>query len=186
VFAIVITLLVLELKIPHVEKDAHLVDQLHGLASLTPQFVSIAVSFLMIAVFWVNHHQFLRTLAQADRAMLWYNNLFLFWLALIPFPSAYLGEYPNHILPVMLFGFIMLAAAVSFALMRRYAHLVAGLAHEEMSPAAIRGQFRRSLIGPVMYGAAIPLALVSVYLSVLIYLAVPIVYFLPQGARKAS
>src|SRR5512140_1644117 len=100
VVAIIITIMVLELKVPH---DA----TPEALLRLTPVFLSYALSFVVVAILWVNHHHLVHTLEQANGRVLWLNNHLLFWLSLVPFTTAYMGE--NHVapLPVALYGLVL-------------------------------------------------------------------------------
>ena len=91
VIAIIITIMVLELKVPHDTSASALLD-------LTPVFLSYLMSFLIVAIMWVNHHHLLHTALRADAALLWTNNLLLFWMSLIPFVTGYMGE--NHTAPL--------------------------------------------------------------------------------------
>ncbi|MEO6588010.1 MAG: TMEM175 family protein, partial [Pyrinomonadaceae bacterium] len=104
VFAIVITLLVLTLQVPKIENEKSVFDVLNALFQLLPKFLGFVMSFFFVAVFWVAHHQFFHTLNLSTRTLLWLNNLFLFFITFIPFPTALLGEYPDNIASVIFFG----------------------------------------------------------------------------------
>src|SRR2546425_782379 len=88
VFAIIVTLLVLDLKVPDLPQQITNQETLQALFNLAPQFISFVLSFFILCIFWVNHHQFFHTIKTADRKLLWLNNLLLFWLCFIPFPTA--------------------------------------------------------------------------------------------------
>ncbi len=179
VFAIVVTLLVLELRVPHIPENFTSKDVVTELLHLGPKFISFALSFLVIAIFWVNHHQMFHSIEKTDRAFLWYNNLLLFCLSFIPFPTAFLGEYPTEMVSVMLYGFAMFAAAVSFNLMLRHA-VSAGLFFPAISNETLNQSIKRGLMGPVIYFISIVSALISVYISLAIFILVPVFYFIPQ------
>ncbi|MDL1878234.1 DUF1211 domain-containing protein, partial [Cytophagia bacterium CHB2] len=126
VFAIIITLLVLELKVPAIAEEHNSAALAGALLALLPKFMSWVMSFVIVAIFWVNHHRFFNLLKHADNGLLWLNSLFLMLLSFIPFPTALLGEYHRTPLAVMFFGFVMTLASVVFAWMRWYASRHAG------------------------------------------------------------
>lgn len=179
VFAIVVTLLVLELRVPHLPENFTSTDALNELLHLSPKFISFALSFLVIAIFWVNHHQMFHSLEKTDRAFLWYNNLLLFTLSFVPFPTAFIGEYPTSMIPVMLYGFAMLAAALSFNIMLQHA-VRAGLFYPSHSQESLRQSIKRGMLGPVIYLISIVAAFITVYISLAIFIIVPVFYFIPQ------
>jgi uncharacterized membrane protein len=170
VVAIIITIMVLELKVPH---DTSLA----GLLALTPLFLSYALSFVVVAILWVNHHHLVHTARQVSGRILWLNNHLLFWLSLVPFTTGYMGE--NHLapLPVSLYGLVLFFCGVAFDLLRRE------IAHQQLDDATLTMVHRRSnwrnAASALLYLAAVPLAWVSVWLSVAIYLLIPLVYFMP-------
>jgi TMEM175 potassium channel family protein len=179
VFAIVVTLLVLELRVPPLPDDFTSQEALEGLVALSPKFISFALSFLVIAIFWVNHHQMFHSLEKTDRSFLWYNNLLLFTLSFIPFPTAFIGEHPTSMVPVMLYGFAMLAASVSFNIMLRHA-INAKLFYPSISDQTLEEGKKRGMFGPVIYFISVVAAFISVYISLAIFILVPVFYFIPQ------
>jgi len=179
VFAIVVTLLVLELRVPVLPENFSTQDVLKELLHLSPKFFSFAMSFVIVAIFWVNHHQFFHILEKTDRAMLWYNNLLLFWLSFVPFPTAFIGEHPVSMIPVMLYGAVLFFAGVSFNLMLRHA-VKAKLFLKSVSDEVLNQSVKRGVIGPVVYFVSIISAFISVYVSLSIFLLVPVIYFIPQ------
>ena len=179
VFANVVTLLVLELRDPVQPDNFTTQDVLKELLRLFPKFFSFAMSFVIVAIFWVNHHQFFHSLEKTDRAMLWYNNLLLFWLSFVPFPTAFIGEHPVSMIPVMLYGAVLFFAGVSFNLMLRHA-VKAKLFLKSVSDEVLNQSVKRGVIGPVVYFVSIISAFISVYVSLSIFLLVPVIYFIPQ------
>ena len=170
VLAIIITIMVLELKVPH---DT----TLDGLLRLTPVFLSYVLSFVVVAILWVNHHHLVHTVERANGRVLWLNNHLLFWLSLVPFTTAYMGE--NHLapLPVALYGLVMFFSGVAFDLLRRE------IAQDSDAEPALAQVHRRSnwrnALAAALYLASAPLAWVSVWISVSIYVLVPLIYFMP-------
>lgn len=169
VIAIIVTIMVLELKVPHDPSP-------HALLELLPVFLSYALSFVVVAILWVNHHHLLHTAARVDGRILWLNNHLLFWLSLVPFATAYMGE--NHLapLPVALYGFVMACSGISFDLLRR------GIARHERDPEMTtvhRRSNRRNAFTASLYLLSAPLAYVSVWLSIAVFVLVPVLYFRP-------
>ena len=179
VFAIVLTLLVLELRVPKLPEAASTIDFLHALIALGPNLFGFAVSFLVIAIFWVNHHQLFHSLERANRRLLWHNIHLLFWMCVIPFPTAFIGEYHERLVPVMLYGVVMMMGGVAFNLMVRCA-LRSGLAAPGVSASVMRWAVRRGMIGPIAYGVAVLAAFVSVWIPLVLFIVVPLFYFVPQ------
>jgi uncharacterized membrane protein len=170
VVAIIVTIMVLELKVPHDPSP-------QALLHLTPLFLSYALSFLVVAILWVNHHHLLHTATHASGRILWLNNHLLFWLSLIPFTTAYIGE--NHLapLPVALYGLVLFFCGCAFDLLRR---AIAGqLGHDAALAAVHRRSNLRNAVSALLYLAAVPLAWVSVWLSLFVYVLVPVMYFMP-------
>jgi uncharacterized membrane protein len=185
VFAIVVTLLVLELRVPHLQENFTTHDVLSELFHLSPKFISFALSFLVLAIFWVNHHQLFHSIEKSDRAFLWYNNNLLFWLSFVPFPTAFIGEYPLDMIPVMFYGTILFMASLSFNLMLRHA-VKTKLFYSTVSDEVLKQGIRRGKIGPLIYFISVIGAFVSVYISLAIFLIVPVVYFIPQKIVRSE
>src|SRR3954466_15316504 len=153
VVAIIITIMVLELKVPH---DASTGALLH----LLPVFLSYALSFLVVAILWVNHHHLLHTMQKVDGRILWLNNHLLFWMSLVPFTTAYMGE--NHLapLPVALYGIVLFFSGAAFDMLRRV------IARDEQDPDLAQVHQRanlRNAFSAGLYLLAAPLAWVSVW-----------------------
>src|SRR5271155_1963281 len=111
VIAVIITIMVLELKVP---RDTTLAS----LRSLGPQFLSYVLSFLVVAIMWVNHHHLLRSARRADARLLWSNNILLFWMSLVPFVTAFMGNSPHDPRAVALYGIVLTLCSISFVLLR--------------------------------------------------------------------
>jgi uncharacterized membrane protein len=183
VLAIVITLLVLEIKVPHVPQHEDAL-QWAALAALVPKIAAWVISFVFVLVFWVAHHYLFNSLQKVDRGLLWLNGLFLLFMSFVPFPTALAGEYPASTPPLVILSGTMLGAAASFSAMRLYVMRGHGLiASDEMSAARI--SLRRSLIAPTMYAFGLVMAFFVPWLSIAIQLLVPVIFFLPaRGAGR--
>jgi len=184
VFAIIITLLVLEIHVPQVS-GSDISDALQrSLLGMTPKFLSYILSFAIVCIWWVAHHQLFHILRRTDRGLLWLNNLFLLWLAFIPFPTALMGDYPGVRLAVMSYGAVTTLAGVSFCLVRYYAFYIAGLVDEQIDRRLLKHAMIRSVINPVLHAIAVLLALVDTRLSIVLYVLLPIMFFVPSKLER--
>lgn len=179
VFAIVITLLVFQLKTPEGiqnREDWH--ELFHGLYNQLPKFVGFVTSFFFVAVFWVSHHQFFNTLNISKRGLLWLNNLFLFFVTFIPFPAAILGEFHQNITAVIFFGLSFFAASLTYSILRWY-----GWENDDTSDkfdeTSLHKAMRLSFLLPVLYLIGIGAAFFSLQIAILIYLLTPILLIKP-------
>ena len=184
IFAIIITLLVLEIKVPHLEDHFSSAGLTGSLLKLFPKFISWIISFFTVAVIWVNHHKLFNQFRHLDHGIFWWNALLLLWTSFIPFPTAVLGDYPGNITSVVLYGSVMALMAMSFTLMRWYVLRNPGLLEETTDIALFRKGTTLSLIfGPALYLAGVAASLIHPYISFAIYLAIP-VYFVFSEKRS--
>jgi len=170
VIAILITILVLELRAPHGADFAALVP-------LAPTAVSYVLSFVFLAIYWNNHHHLMHAVRHVDGRVLWANVFLLFWLSLVPFATAWMGD--NHFapLPVAMYGAVLFMAAVGFTILVRA--LIKRHGPGSTLARAV-GADRKGWISLAMYGAAIPLAFVSRWIALGIYIAVAITWLVPD------
>ena len=174
VFAIVITLLVLELRVPEVHGE-HLSQELwHGLTELLPKFISFVVSFIYVSIYWFNHHQLFHLVKRLDRGLFWMNSVFLMCLTFIPFPTALIGSYPHDRVAAACYGLAMMATAISFVIMKIYIKYSGRL--RKAVPLSGADTFYLST-GPLLYLTAAGIAFINAYAAVAIYVLVPIIYF---------
>ncbi|PTS88453.1 MULTISPECIES: TMEM175 family protein [unclassified Caulobacter] len=170
VLAIAITIMVLELKVPH-QAD------LAALWPILPVFLSYVLSFIYVGIYWNNHHHMLHAVRSVSGPILWANLNLLFWLSLVPFVTAWMGE--NHLapLPVALYGGVMLLAACSYTLLTRLI-----IRHEgKDSPLALAtGGDLKGKVSLLLYVVAIPVAFVSVWPAIAAYVAVAVIWFIPD------
>jgi uncharacterized membrane protein len=184
VLAIAITLLVLEIKVPHLAAPADAREALAALTALGPKFLGYLLSFFFIAVFWVNHHRFFRLIGRVDSGLLWLNILLLLALSFIPFPTAMIGEYPSNPASLALFAVVLMLAGIAFNLMWRHARSQQ-LFSAGVAPAAVGRATARGLIGPVAYGLAAFVAFVAPPAAWALFIAIPLVYMFARPARSA-
>jgi uncharacterized membrane protein len=183
VFAIVITLLVLELKVPHIPHAERTSEVLAALREVLPKMFSWFVSFFFIAFVWLHHHQIMNMSTMANYKVVWINVILLFFLSLLPFPTALMGEYPRQPLIVMLWGLTM--AMVTFWLALLYAYCTHHFLRPTYDPATVRRNVRLSfLAGPLLYLVAALCAWISVKLSYVLYMLVPILYVMPLDKER--
>jgi uncharacterized membrane protein len=170
VLAIVITIMVLEMKAPHGGDAA-------ALRPLLPVFLSYVLSFIYVGIYWNNHHHLFQAVRQVTGAALWANLHLLFWLSLIPFVTGWMGE--NHVarLPVALYGVVLLGAGVAYRLLTWTL-----LAHHgrESTLARALGKDRKGRVSVVVYLLAIPLAALNVWLAIALYVAVALLWLVPD------
>ena len=176
VVAIIITIMVLELKVPH---GADWPD----LAGLAPVFLSYVLSFVYVAIYWNNHHHLLHTSEMVDSAILWANMNLLFWLSLIPFATGWMGE--NHFapLPTALYGVALLMPAIAYYLLQRA--IIRRHGSEGVLAQALGTNFKGK-ISPVLYLVAIGTAFVATWISHLIYVLVAMMWLLPDRRIESA
>ena len=187
VMAIIITIMVLELKVPDISKEATTGSVLSNLRHIAPYFGAYVFSFMMIGIFWTNHHHMFHLLENTDEPLLGLNLIFLFWMSLIPFATATMGANPQLPLSAALYGFVMLMTTLLLSIMRSYT-IRKELVHKDADKNLTRQIYfvsrqgrTKSYIGTAAYLLAIPLAYVQVYLAYICLLVPPILFFLPQG-----
>jgi uncharacterized membrane protein len=187
VIAIIITIMVLELKLPDVSREATTRDILNHLAKLGPYFGAYVFSFMMVGIFWTNHHHMYHLLEKTNEPLLGLNLVFLFWMSLIPFASGVMGANPLLPTSAALYGFIMLMTTLSLAVIRQYT-LRKGLIHHDEDPsldskihAASRHGTTKTYLGTAAYLLSIPLAFVSIWLAYLCFVIPPVLFFMPHG-----
>lgn len=171
VIAVIITIMVLEMKVP---RDTTITS----LRSLAPQLLAYLLSFLVVAIMWVNHHHLLHAARRADARLLWSNNNLLFWMSLIPFGTAYMGNNYHDPRAVALYGAILFLCGTAFSILRS-----AITAHHRKNEDMLHYQYRtqiKNLFSIALYAVSIPLAFVDVRISFFIFVFVALSYFLPE------
>ena len=170
--------MILELHIPELKENFSDKDVWNALLSLLPKLFDYLLSFIVLAILWLNHHALFDKLPHSTSQLVWYNVFLLFAMTLIPLPTAFLSDHPFLEQAVMFYGFVMFLNALAFLLMRRYIEVKAKLiSYNKMVQ-------RSNLISASLYLLSIPLAFVSVYLSYIIFIGIPLWYFLPDKFHK--
>jgi uncharacterized membrane protein len=183
VIAIIVTLLIFEVRLPDVPAGASSAEFWNALASLAPKFGSFALSFLAVAIYWVNHHHFFSGVTHTDWKLLWANNLLLFFLAIVPFTTAVLGDHLDQPAAIALYALDLGLAAAAFSLMGWYVLFRGRLVSEQIPDAERRFEFRRSLIGTALYLLSAPLAFLAPAVALALFVILPITYVVPNLLR---
>jgi uncharacterized membrane protein len=170
VLAIIITIMVLELNVPHGA-------ELEALAPLAPVFLSYVLSFVILGIYWNNHHHLLQAAHRVDGRILWANLHLLFWLSLFPFGTAWMGENGFAAIPVAAYGAILLMAALAYFVLVRA--LLAREGRDSVLAAAVAKDVKGKL-SPLLYAIAIPIAFLAPWVSLAIYVLVATIWFVPD------
>ncbi len=180
-FAIVLTLLVLEFKVPEAHSHAELVEKL---LELWPVFLAYVVSFANLSVFWVGQHLQFHYIEKTDRVLLWINLVLMALVSIVPFTTALVSEDVNFQLPYILYGTNLILIGLFSYLNWHYATLHHRLTDHDVSDALVRGIKFRILVAPVLSLVAIGVSFVSMPLSLALYLLLPVYYILPGRVDK--
>lgn len=171
VIAIIITIMVLELKVPHS-------TEVTALVPLIPIFLSYVLSFIFIGIYWNNHHHMLQAVRQVNGRILWANMHLLFWLSLTPFVTSWMGENHFTAWPAALYGVVLMCSGIAYYILSQA--LIAH--HGKNSPLAKAvGNDFKGKISVVIYAAAIPLAFVHSWISLGMYVLVAIMWLVPDS-----
>lgn len=181
VFAIILTLLVLELRVPDIADHSSLGQYAAAMAPVIPKVITFVLTFVLICIHWVSHHYFLHQLQHATIGLVWLNNLFLLWICFMPYPTAMLGDHPIDQFPILLYGVNQLLASLTFFAFRSYATkhqlFVDDASARAMGP-------RHSIPAITILTLSILFAFVNVYLSLICFLIVPLLYFVPTMLER--
>jgi uncharacterized membrane protein len=170
VLAIIITIMVLELKVPHGA-------DLGALGPLLPVLLSYVLSFIFIGIYWSNHHHLFHAVRHVDGRILWANLHLLFWLSLIPFVTGWMGENHFAAWPVALYGTVLLSAAIAYFILTRV--LVSYHGRDSALAKAVGKDFKGK-VSVVCYAVAIPLAFVNSWLACGLYVLVVVMWLIPD------
>jgi len=177
VIAIIVTLLVLEIKIPEFE-DHTLAGFLAAMTPLIPKLIGFAFSFFTVAIFWVNHHGFFHRVKHSTWRLLWHNNLLLFFLSVVPFTTGFVGDYPFDRYVVALYAFNLLLAGLAFSMMWHYALVRSNLSEEKTALAERKKEYMQiGVYGMTLYGVAVILALIYPPAALGMLLLLQLAYF---------
>ena len=170
VLAIIITIMVLELKVPHG-------TAIDALVPLWPVFLSYVLSFVNLGIYWNNHHHMLHATQRVSGAILWANLHLLFWLSLVPFTTGWMGENQFAPAPTALYGVNLLLAAIAYWLLQRA--ILSAQGSESLLAAAVGSDWKGKL-SPALYAIAIPLAFVREWIAGGLYVLVALIWLVPD------
>jgi uncharacterized membrane protein len=170
VIAIIITIMVLELKVPHGET-------VEALAPLIPNFLSYVLSFIYVGIYWNNHHHMLQAAKKVNGAVLWANLHLLFWLSFVPFITVWMGENHRVVLPVALYGAVLFLSGLAYYILSRALITVNG---KDSALAKAVGKDFKGVLSLVIYAVAVGLSLVHTWISIALYISVAVIWFIPD------
>ncbi len=170
VLAIIITIMVLELKVPHS-------SELSALQPLLPVFLSYILSFIYVAIYWNNHHHVLHTIKKVNGGIMWANLHLLFWLSLFPFVTGWMGENNFALFPSAVYGLVLLMAAIAFYLLQL---TILKLEGKDSLLAKAIGYDIKGKISPILYLAAIISVLINPLIAQSIYVLVALMWIIPD------
>jgi uncharacterized membrane protein len=170
VLAIIITIMVLEMKVPHG-------DDLAALKPLIPVFLSYVLSFVYVGIYWNNHHHMLHATHRVSGGVLWANLHLLFWLSLFPFVTGWMGENHFESLPSALYGVVLMMAGTAYWILARV--IIASEGHDSLLAKAI-GNDRKGRMSVLLYALAIPIAFFNQWISQALYVGVALMWLLPD------
>lgn len=170
VLAIIITIMVLELKVP---AGPTLADMRTAL----PVFLSYVLSYIYVGIYWNNHHHLLHSTRYVSGGILWANLHLLFWLSLLPFTTWWVGKYHQAATPAAVYGFVLLMAAIAYYILQTT--IIRQQGHDSLLAAAV-GRDWKGKLSPILYLAAIPLAFVSPLISHALFVTVAFIWLVPD------
>jgi len=170
VLAIIITIMVLELRVPHGA-------DLAALRPIVPVLLSYVLSFVYVGIYWNNHHHMLTATQKVNGRILWANLHLLFWLSLVPFATGWMGENHFATLPVAIYGVVLIMAALAYTFLARSLVAYHG---KDSTLALAMGKDTKGYVSLLLYATAIPLAFVDPRFSMSLYVLVAIIWFIPD------
>lgn len=186
VFAIAMTLLVLDLKVPHELGNRRL---LHALSSEWPTYLAYVTSFLTVLIMWINHHQLFRLIRRTNQGLLFLNGLLLLCVTFVPFPTSLVSEYVRHEqgrTAALVYSGTFTFIGIVFNVLWWYCSSCKKLLDEHVDPSTVKSIARRYAMGPVTYGLAFVLAFVNVIGSLALILLIPLIFAIPFHTPSGS
>ena len=170
VIAVIITIMVLELKVPHG-------TSLDSLVPMIPVFLTYVLSYVFVGIYWNNHHHMMHAVQKVDGAILWANLHLLFWLSLVPFVTGWMDENQFESVPVAAYGVVLLGSAIAYYLL---AHCLGQIHGRDSEISRRLGTDFKGKVSPMIYVIAIGLAFVQPWMSCVLYVAVAVMWFVPD------
>jgi len=173
VFAIAVTIMVLEIRVPDSLAFANDAVAFEEFATLLAIYV---LSFVVVGILWANHHYLVFTLPKSDRVTIWLNNHVLFWVTMVPVVARFFGQHPTSPRATAAYAFVVMMCTFALTLLRRHA---ARVTENEVHRALHHRVFRRAWVAMALYSAAIPIAFLNIRISWALLLILPAMFFLP-------
>jgi uncharacterized membrane protein len=170
VIAVIITVMVLEMKVPHGE-------DLAALGPLMPVFLTYVLSFIYVGIYWSNHHHMLHTMHKVNGPVLWANLHLLFWLSLVPFTTGWMGENHFAAMPTAMYGVVLLASAIAYYVLQQT--IIASQGSDSILKKAVGGDWKGKW-SPAFYIVAIASAFWAQWISQILYVAVALIWLVPD------
>jgi uncharacterized membrane protein len=180
VFAIVITLLVLELKVPELKADVVREYLPHTLKEMLPTIISHSISFIVLGIYWVGHHNMFMHIKRHDRVLLWLNIIFLMFVASMPFPTGLVVRYGQERIAIIIYAATLIAAGLMLDLIWLYATRERRLVSPDLTDEFVNFVHRRVLLAPAVYLVAIGISFASVFLAQLLFILTALMYIFPN------
>jgi len=176
VIAIIITIMVLEFKLPHGD-DMHSGNDIRALLPLVPVFLSYVLSFIYVGIYWNNHHHMIYAVNTINGKVLWANLNLLFWLSLVPFVTGWMGESHFSMWPIFAYGCVLIMNAIAYTIL---ANLLVKQAGPDSALALAMGKDWKGKLSIVIYATAIMVSLYSPWISLGLYWVVAVIWFIPD------
>ncbi len=170
VLAVVITIMVLEIKVPHG-------GELHDLEPLLPLLCSYVLSFVYVGIYWNNHHHLIHVTKKISGGVMWANLHLLFWISLVPVTTGWVGEHGGAPWPVVFYGLVLMMASVAWAILAR---TIVARNGPNSIPAQAMGNALKERVSTALYAAAVGLAFVRAWISLVLYAAVALMWVIPD------
>lgn len=170
VLAIIITIMIIELKAPHE-------NSFNALIPLIPVILSYILSFMYIGIYWNNHHHLFQAIKTINGSVLWLNMHLLFWLSLLPFATSWIGEEHFATVPMSFYGFILFMCAIAYTLLQN--KLIQLHGKESLLQQAVKDD-KKGKISVICYASAIPLAFVAPWISGILYIIIALLWIIPD------
>ena len=179
VFAIIMTLLILEIHVPRLP-EMSFIAIMTSLKPLMPKFLSFSISFFTMAIFWVNHHHFFNHIRHINMKLLWFNVFFLFWMCILPFTTAFIGDYSNSGFVVAMYALNMSLCGASFTLMAWYAFLLADLSTHVLTKPQMKREIFKGVLGSAVYMLTLLFAFIWRPLALVLLFVLPFMFVVPS------
>jgi uncharacterized membrane protein len=184
VIAFAITLLILDIHLEGARPNIDNAGMIQALLALAPRFSIYVISFLICTVAWVSHHELIHDVDCVDSKLLWLNNLYLMWIAFLPFPTGLLGHHPDQPVAVALYGAVCAITCLCSSVLRWYASFGGRLMKKEITETKLRRDLRVSLYSCLLYVAGMAAGFFFPWLGLFFYAAIPAAYAIGELVRR--